>query len=84
MREYRQLKARTENSKRTSNVNHFGLYLFCNDESDCDLWHVEQTTILRVINREDPDKNVQKTVLFNILILDFCDKLKNKEKPVFS
>ncbi|GMT29690.1 hypothetical protein PFISCL1PPCAC_20987, partial [Pristionchus fissidentatus] len=41
-----------------SGESHFTCCLYCNEESDCDLWRVQHERTLGLINREDPNKSV--------------------------
>ncbi|KAF8366736.1 hypothetical protein PRIPAC_84565 [Pristionchus pacificus] len=55
----------TEKSSRTKNVNHFSVYLCCNDESECELWNCEQSTKVTLINRRNESKNITKDITKN-------------------
>lgn len=53
---------RRENSQWTKNIPHFGIFLCCNEESDCNLWtcKLEQKYVL--VHRTNEQKNVHKEV----------------------
>ncbi|GMT29639.1 hypothetical protein PFISCL1PPCAC_20936, partial [Pristionchus fissidentatus] len=44
--------------KTVSNESYFTGFLYCNEESDCELWRVVHNTALVLINREDPNKSI--------------------------
>ncbi|GMT02619.1 hypothetical protein PENTCL1PPCAC_24793, partial [Pristionchus entomophagus] len=59
-------EAGTETSKRTKHIKYFGIYLSCNEESECDLWRCERTATLTLIHWWNTDKNKIHEVFFGI------------------
>ncbi|GMT29682.1 hypothetical protein PFISCL1PPCAC_20979, partial [Pristionchus fissidentatus] len=42
----------------TSNVLHLGVYLTCNEESECDRWKVEHDSTISIVHRTNEKNNI--------------------------
>ncbi|GMT29681.1 hypothetical protein PFISCL1PPCAC_20978, partial [Pristionchus fissidentatus] len=50
------------NAESRNNEPHLAFYLYCNEESECDLWRVEHKSNVVLINREDEQRNVDMEI----------------------